>query len=186
MKIPFSKMHGLGNDFVVIDCRSESYGIEEHHVRAIADRRLGVGCDQILFLVNPENSEANTGYKIVNRDGSPAEQCGNGLRCVVEYLRRKDQVKTGALVEVGEELIEAYICENGHITVKIAPPDFSSQSVSLTVPKRGNYYVHELFGEKFHFGMVSMGNPHAVTKISLTEEAQIEKIGASVQSSGAF
>jgi diaminopimelate epimerase len=179
-------MHGLGNDFVVIDCRDESLSINQDNVRSMSDRRLGIGCDQILLLVKPVKQEAAAGYKIINRDGSLAEQCGNGLRCVVHYLKMKDEIKINTIVEVDDRLVQACVCEDGQIAVQMPTPDFSLEAMSLSVQTQGKYYNQELTGKDIQFGAVSMGNPHAVIKTLSVDDAQVSKIGAALQSSGIF
>ena len=106
MRIPFTKMHGLGNDFILIDCREESYCTDKFDMSLMANRRLGVGCDQILLLGQPKTQQAIASYEIFNSDGSRAEQCGNGLRCVVQYLKLQGEIDASAVVEIDDELIE--------------------------------------------------------------------------------
>ena len=109
MRIPFTKMHGLGNDFILIDCREESYCTDKFDMSLMANRRLGVGCDQILLLGQPKTQQAIASYEIFNSDGSRAEQCGNGLRCVVQYLKLQGEIDASAVVEIDDELIDATV-----------------------------------------------------------------------------
>jgi diaminopimelate epimerase len=186
MRIPFTKMHGLGNDFILIDCREESYCTDKLDMGLLANRRLGVGCDQILLLGKPKNREASASYKIFNSDGSPAEQCGNGLRCVVQYLKLQGEIKASTVVELGNELVDATACENGQITVKMLPPDFSPTSIALEVARQDKCYSRELAGKQLAFGAVSMGNPHAVIKIDSINDAGVSELGDAMQASGIF
>jgi diaminopimelate epimerase len=186
MRIPFTKMHGLGNDFVLIDCRDQSYCTDTLDMGLIANRRLGVGCDQILLLDQPRNKEASASYKVFNSDGSSAEQCGNGLRCVVQYLKLQGEIEATTVVEVGNELVEATACENGQVTVKMLPPDFSPTSIGLEVSQQDKNYSLKLAAEQLAFGAVSMGNPHAVIRVGSVNEASVSELGAAVQASGIF
>ena len=186
MRIPFTKMHGLGNDFILIDCREESYCTDKFDMSLMANRRLGVGCDQILLLGQPKTQQAIASYEIFNSDGSRAEQCGNGLRCVVQYLKLQGEIDASAVVEIDDELIDATISENGQVTVKMLPPDFSPTSIALEVTRQDKHYSQELGGKQLAFGAVSMGNPHAVIKTDSINEVSVSELGAAMQASGIF
>ncbi len=186
MRIPFTKMHGLGNDFILIDCRDESYCTAKFDMSLMADRRLGIGCDQILILGQPKSQEASASYKVFNSDGSRAEQCGNGLRCVVQYLKLQGEIETSTIVEVDNELIDATVSENSLVTVRMLPPDFSPTSIALEVARQDKHYNQEISGKQLAFGAVSMGNPHAVIKIDSINEVSISELGAAMQASGIF
>ncbi|MGB1881236.1 MAG: diaminopimelate epimerase, partial [Gammaproteobacteria bacterium] len=116
--IPFCKMHGLGNDFVIIDQRDRDFALGPAALKKLADRRYGVGCDQILFLERPDSAEALARYRVVNSDGSPAEHCGNGIRCVARLLARRGEVAGEQLtVEIDSRLFTLFL--TGDSAVKV-------------------------------------------------------------------
>ena len=196
----FTKMHGAGNDFVVLDLRDDpkpaalswrdrlATNARAALCRALADRRTGIGCDQILTIEPPRGNDALASYRIWNGDGSPAQQCGNGARCVAAWLVRdgsagahyfslESPVGTHAVEHVGEHRYEV---EMG--TAQFAPRD---------VPLRGfeyaqDEYALEIDGRQVRFGAASMGNPHAVIEVTDVDAAPVAGIGELLQQHAAF
>ena len=140
MLIDFVKMEGLGNDFVILDIRGTDIGIEREQFSKIADRRRGIGCDQILLIGEPDNKVADFSYSVVNADGSLAGHCGNGLRCVMLYLDNKKEIDGRTCVEIGKKFYFAEILPEGMVKVDMGSPDFTPEEVGLFgVNKKDRY-----------------------------------------------
>ncbi len=181
MKLKFTKMHGLGNDFVVIDAVNQSVFLTPERLRLLADRHFGIGCDQIL-LVEKAEGDADFRYRIFNADGSEVEQCGNGARCFVRYvhekgLTRKDEIR----VETLGGLIIPRLEANGEVTVNMGAPKFEPKEIPFVAEKRAMTYALDVGGGQVEISTVSLGNPHAVQVVAdidcapvLTEGALIE------------
>ncbi|GAB3346997.1 diaminopimelate epimerase [Lysobacter tyrosinilyticus] len=184
----FSKMHGAGNDFVVIDLRDGATTLDAELCRALGDRHMGVGCDQILTIEAPRSATAVASYRIWNSDGSHARQCGNGARCVAAWLLR-DGTADGDAFDVDSPVDTHHVTRlgNGNFRIAMGVPRFAPQDV----PLRGFEYAQpqytlEQAGETYLFGAVSMGNPHAVIEVADVATAPVESVGPQLQSLPAF
>ena len=125
MDIAFTKMQGLGNDFVLLDARGAALTLSAAQYRRLADRRYGVGCDQILLIDQPTRPGARVRYRVVNADGSPAQHCGNGVRCVARYLAEHDGVAEGLVpVEIAGQVFDIYLEPDGLVRVDMGEPNF--------------------------------------------------------------
>ncbi len=187
MKIPFVKMHGLGNDFVLLDQRAHHYGLSPAQIARLADRRFGVGCDQVLSLETPNDATAAVRYCIFNADGSSAEHCGNGVRCVARYLEQRGETQAGKVwVEIGTEVFELSLLDDGQVRVDMGRPRFAPADIPLAVSAEADRYVMSFEGQARHFGAVSMGNPHAVFEVEATAYAAVEGLGAALQDHALF
>jgi diaminopimelate epimerase len=187
VKIPFVKMHGLGNDFVLLDQRARHYGLSPAQIAHLADRRFGVGCDQVLSLETPHAAAAAARYCIFNADGTSAEHCGNGVRCVARYLEQRGESQAGkVLVEIGAEVFELALLADGLVRVDMGRPRFSPADIPLAVSAEVERYVLSFEGEARHFGAVSMGNPHAVFEVESTATAPVERLGPALQDHALF
>lgn len=174
-------MHGAGNDFVLVDCRQDPASLSPELVRRLCDRRLGVGCDQLITIEPPRSEGAAFAYGIWNQDGSPAGQCGNGARCAVAWARRAG-VFTGPAVRADSPsgMIEASIDADGSgIEVELGCPDFADAAVGFLDDGRPREIEHE--GQRLPFTCVSMGNPHAVVEVVGLDAAPVHAVGASLQ-----
>lgn len=187
-RLRFSKMHGAGNDFVVLDLRDGTPPPDAGLAARLADRHRGVGCDQILTIEPPRAAGSVASYRIWNSDGSTSQQCGNGARCVGAWL-----VRDGAAQ--GEEfLIDSPLrthvvqrLDDGHYAVAMGRPGFAPASIPLIgFPRAREEYVVPLQGENVRFGAVSMGNPHAVLEVGLIDAAPVERIGPLLQQHASF
>jgi len=187
-RLRFSKMHGAGNDFVVLDLRDGTPPPDAGLAARLADRHRGVGCDQILTIEPPRAAGSVASYRIWNSDGSTSQQCGNGARCVGAWL-----VRDGAAQ--GEEfLIDSPLrthvvqrMDDGHYAVAMGRPGFAPASIPLIgFPRAREEYVVPLQGENVRFGAVSMGNPHAVLEVGLIDAAPVERIGPLLQQHASF
>ena len=184
----FSKMHGAGNDFVVLDLRDGSAPPSPQLCRALADRHAGVGCDQILTIEPPRSQDAAAAYRIWNADGSSGAQCGNGARCVAAWLQRDGAVASPRFVldsPAGSHRVELHA--DGRVQVAMGEPDFAPAGIPLAGFGTGiDPYVLDLGGMPVEFGAVSMGNPHAVIEVDDVDSAPVERLGRALQQSGAF
>jgi diaminopimelate epimerase len=168
MKLPFTKMQGAGNDFVVVDFTKTTFSLSEKQLRAVADRHFGVGCDQILVVEKPSVGEADFRYRIFNGDGGEVEQCGNGARCFVKFVHGKGlTTKREVRVETLGGTIVPRLEEDGEVSVDMGPPRIE-QPLLQTL---------ELQGQGVEFVAVSMGNPHAVQVVPDAERAPVTTQG---------
>jgi diaminopimelate epimerase len=165
MKLKFTKMHGLGNDFVVIDGVNQSLSFSSQQLHRLADRHFGVGCDQIL-LIEPAEGEADFRYRIFNADGGEVEQCGNGARCFGRYVYDRGMTtKKEIRVETLGGLIIPRLEANGDVTVNMGVPKFEPQEIPFVAEKRARIYSLDIDNRQVKIGAVSMGNPHAVQQV---------------------
>jgi diaminopimelate epimerase len=182
MKLKFTKMHGLGNDFVVIDAVNQRISLSPEQLRRLADRHLGIGCDQVLLIEKAEG-DADFRYRIFNADGGEVEQCGNGARCFVRYVHDhgmtgKKEVRIETLSGVVIPKLEA----DGEVTVNMGVPKFDPAEIPFIAAQQAPTYPLRLNDRQVEISVVSMGNPHAVQVVSdlagapvLTEGPLIEK-----------
>jgi diaminopimelate epimerase len=187
MSINFHKMHGAGNDFVLLDLREQDYPLDSRRAGIISDRQLGVGCDQILVVeknVRPENTAR---YEIWNSDGSPALQCGNGARCIGLYLELNGELHAETFgIESPSGDISMKRCSDGEFEATMGVPDFTPSNVPLMLaPEAGHYRLESPWGQ-LELGAVSMGNPHALVLIDDITDSRIAKFGAFISSHDSF
>ena len=184
----FSKMHGAGNDFVVLDLRQGAGPPDAALGRALADRHAGVGCDQILTIEPPRSEGAVASYRIWNADGSHAAQCGNGARCVAAWLVRDGTAGGDRFVldsPSGQHAVERL--PDGDFRIAMGVPDFDPRAVPLAgFDSAQDEYVVALGQPAVRFGAVSMGNPHALVEVDDVDEAPVAELGAALQRHPAF
>jgi diaminopimelate epimerase len=187
MNLRFTKMHGLGNDFVVIDGITQTVSLSSEQCRRIADRHFGVGCDQILLVEKPTRDDVDFRYRIFNADGGEVEQCGNGARCFVRFVHDKQLTdKTAIRVETASGIIEPRLLDNGQVTVnmgapRVAPADipFAASAEALTYPLKVGTHTLEI-------SALSMGNPHAVLRVNDLDSAPVDILGAAIEAHQRF
>ncbi|MFL0797418.1 MAG: diaminopimelate epimerase [Cellvibrionaceae bacterium] len=188
MRLRFTKMHGLGNDFVVIDAVTQRIKLNSERVRKLADRRFGVGCDQVLIVEAPTNPDMDFRYRIFNADGSEVEQCGNGARCFAKFVR--DQKLTGKdsiSVETTGGNIVLNIQKDGQVTVDMGAPRFEPSALPFNAEARQTLYPIEVNGETVQASAISMGNPHCVLQIdSIENDERVATLGAALESHPRF
>lgn len=180
----FSKMHGAGNDFVVIDLRDGTTALDADLCRALGDRHMGVGCDQILTIEAPRSASAVASYRIWNSDGSLARQCGNGARCVAAWLLRDGTAK-GDAFEVDSPVDTHHVTRllGDRFRIAMGMPQFAPAAVPLRgFAEAQDQYTLEIAGETITFGAASMGNPHLVVEVADVANARVETIGPLLQS----
>lgn len=183
MRLEFEKMHGIGNDFVVMAEPAGSPGFSPEVIRRIADRRMGIGCDQVLIAAASDRDDADVTMRIFNADGSSAKQCGNGIRCFARFVRDRGIVANGSTVRVDTPsgVVEARFLEDGRVRANLGVPDFSPAAIPMRVGEQSDGYRLRLGGEQFTIGAVSMGNPHAVLRVDNAESAPVATIGPKIQ-----
>ena len=187
MHLKFTKMHGLGNDFVVFDGISQRVDLSPEQLRWLADRHFGVGCDQILLVERPRTADADFRYRIFNADGGEVEQCGNGARCFVRFvhdqgLTRRDEIR----VETAGGLIVPRLEADGQVTVDMGAPRFEPAQIPFLAEKQALTYTLPVDGREVEISALSMGNPHAVLQVKSVEAAPVGQLGPLIESHPAF
>jgi diaminopimelate epimerase len=187
MRIDFTKMHGLGNDFIVLNLPADACLPSREQWRALADRHGGIGFDQALVLLPPRRSSTDVFYRVFNADGGEVEQCGNGARCVAALLHRRGQGSDGMLtMDSAGGVLHARVLADGNVSVDMGVPDFDPRSLPFDAPVPSATYSISIGGESIEFSAVSMGNPHAVLRVAAVESAPVERIGRALQNSPHF
>ncbi len=182
MLLKFTKMHGAGNDFVVIDLISQHYKLRPRDVRLLADRHFGVGCDQVLVVEAPRNPEVDFSYRIYNADGNEVEQCGNGARCFARFVREKKlTTKRVITVETAAGVIELRVRNRQEVEVNMGVPIFEPEAIPFKADALSDSYSLLVDGETLEIGALSMGNPHAVLKVASVAEAPVERLGPLIE-----
>ena len=185
--LAFSKMHGIGNDFVVIDGVNQLVKLTEGQIRHIADRHFGVGCDQLLLGEPYDGKEADFRYRIFNADGSEVEQCGNGARCFAKFVYEQGLTdKTTIPVMTAAGRIELQIQPDGQVTVNMGIPELEPARIPFIFQQRQNRYTQEIMGKTVTFAAISMGNPHAVLTVNDVDTAPVETLGPVLESHPLF
>jgi diaminopimelate epimerase len=188
MELKFTKMHGLGNDFVVLDFTEKVVPLSGDQAAKIADRHFGVGCDQILIVEQSKREGIDFKYRILNADGSEVGQCGNGARCFVRYVHQKGLSKknpirvetlTGEMVLSEDEVTQL-------VTVDMGPPRFEPQDIPLAASKVEQCYQLDVDGSAVTFAALSMGNPHAVITVDELSTAPVKTLGSVLESHPIF
>ncbi|MBD3619438.1 MAG: diaminopimelate epimerase [Chromatiales bacterium] len=187
MKLHFTKMHGLGNDFVVIDAINQAVDLTPERVRFLANRRLGVGCDQVLVVEPSPVPEADFRYRIFNADGNEVEQCGNGARCFARFVRERgltDRTEIPVLTGGGRILLK--VQPDGQVTVDMGPPRLTPADIPFEAEAANTAYLLEVDGETVEIGAVSMGNPHAVLRVDNVQTAPVARLGPAIEAHPRF
>ena len=179
--INFTKMHGLGNDFVVMNNIDGDISLSVDEIRKLSDRRFGIGFDQLLMVESATSKEADFRYVIFNADGSEVSQCGNGARCFALYIQKKNlSYKNTLTVETNAGVLTLNINRNGSVTVDMGAPNFEPSKIPLNFENESSEYLVE----ELKVGSLSIGNPHAI--VIQDEIKDIEQAASKIQSSDAF
>ncbi len=187
MRLRFTKMHGLGNDFVVIDGISQKVRLSPERVRQLADRHFGVGCDQVLLVEAPEHTDVDFRYRIFNADGGEVENCGNGARCFARFVRdRKLTGRRRIRVETAAGQMELVVEDNDEVTVNMGAPEFTPARIPFQADQQAVRYELDVAGETLDIGAVSMGNPHAVMRVEDVTTAPVTRLGPLIESHPRF
>ncbi len=186
-RLQFTKMHGLGNDFVVLDGIGQHVDLSPAQLRQLADRRFGVGCDQVLVVERPTRADADFRYRIYNADGGEVEQCGNGARCFVKFVR--DRGLTGERrirVETASGIIAPELDADGQVTVEMGVPRFAPAEIPFVSDSDAPVQSLDVDGERVEISAVSMGNPHAVQVVADIDAAPVTTQGAKIERHARF
>lgn len=187
MSLRFTKMHGIGNDFVVLDRRAASAPLSDELVRRLADRHFGIGCDQVMTIEGSEDGDSAFRYGIYNADGSRAGQCGNGLRCVVRWLADRGLVRgQGIHLHGPSGPVRVEVLDNGQIRADMGMPEFEAARVPIAIGSTQPHYSVDIDGEPIRFGAVSMGNPHVVIAVDDLDATPVARLGARLESHALF
>lgn len=187
MRVKFTKMHGLGNDFVVLDAIQQSFQLTPLQIRQIADRHFGVGCDQLLLVESPTLPDADFRYRIFNADGGEVEQCGNGARCFVRFVHDKGLTRAKEIkVETAGGMIAPRLEDNGLVTVNMGAPRFAPPQIPFDAPAQAITYPLVLGETSIEVGVISMGNPHAVQVVVDVETAPVQTQGPLIERHARF
>ncbi len=187
MKIPFVKMHGLGNDFVFVDVRERPLADPEGFSKKYGDRRFGIGADQILLVGMPTRSGADLRMDIYNQDGSRVEMCGNGIRCFAKYVADRKILKKDVLeVETLAGIIRPRLLADGRVEVDMGEPRLDAKEIGVNLSGRIVAQEVPLAGEKRKMTCVSMGNPHAIFFVDDVAKIDLEKVGPAIENDPLF
>ena len=187
MKLRFTKMHGLGNDFVVFDGISQTVTLTPEQCRHIADRHFGVGCDQILLVEQSARGDVDFRYRIFNADGGEVEQCGNGARCFVRFVHDHGLTDKNTIrVETASGIIEPRLLDNGLVTVNMGAPRFVPADIPFAAEAEAMSYALKVGQHVIHIAALSMGNPHAVLKVNDLDNAPVDILGPAIESHARF
>ena len=182
MLLRFTKMHGLGNDFMVLDLISQHAHIQPKHAKAWGDRHTGVGFDQLLLVEAPTNPDVDFRYRIFNSDGSEVEQCGNGARCFARFVVDKRlTVKKQIRVETKGGIIELNLRPDGQVTVDMGAPRLVPEQIPFQADAEALSYAVEVDGQSVQLAAVSMGNPHAVLRVDSVDSAPVHSLGPKLE-----
>lgn len=187
MALTFSKMHGIGNDFVVLDCRREPLSLDTAAIRKLGERQFGVGFDQLLTIEPSEDEDCAFRYGIWNRDGTRSGQCGNGVRCVAAWLARDGSLVAGLVRLMSPSgPVHVEVLADGQVRVDMGEPRFAPSALPFEAAAERDRYSIDVAGRRLEIGAVSMGNPHAVIEVDNIDTAEVALIGAQVEHAEAF
>lgn len=182
----FAKMHGLGNDFVVLDARSGSVVPDAAQIAELSDRHRGIGFDQFLVLESSDHDGAFS-YRIYNADGSQAQQCGNGMRCLARYVFTHGLTPGNRITFFdGRQRVHAYLENDEDVTINMGCPVLDPKAIPFQATCQAESYELMVNGLNLEIGVISMGNPHAVLRVDHVKNAAVEEIGSAIESHNAF
>jgi diaminopimelate epimerase len=185
--IHFSKMHGLGNDFVVIDAINQHINLTSEQIRFMSNRHFGIGFDQLLLVEKPTSDNADFKYRIFNADGSEVGQCGNGARCFARFVRdKKLSDKNEIAVDTNSGQLLLRFTEQNLITVNMGIPKHNPMEIPLLAEQESILYTVTVNDENTRFGAISMGNPHAVIQVENVEKAPVDSLGKILENHSLF
>jgi diaminopimelate epimerase len=187
MTLAFTKMHGLGNDFILFDAPRPDRVPDAARLRSLADRHTGIGFDQALVLEPPRRDGTAVYYRIFNADGSEVEQCGNGARCVAALVARRRGLPAGEiLMDSPAGFVRARTRADGTVSVAMSVPDFAPAAIGFAADGEADAYALEVDGATLEIGAVSIGNPHAVLRVDAVASAPVDSLGPRVENHPRF
>ncbi|MBL3557976.1 MULTISPECIES: diaminopimelate epimerase [Marinobacter] len=185
--LSFTKMHGLGNDFMVVDAISQPFRLRPEMIRELADRHFGIGFDQLLVVEPPGLPDVDFRYRIFNSDGSEVEQCGNGARCFARFVRDQRLTNKKVIrVQTAKGVIELRVGRGGMVTVDMGVPELNPPAIPFAADRRKDIYTVEVGGETVELSAVSMGNPHGVLVVDDVESAPVGELGPRLENHPRF
>ena len=187
MIINFTKMHGLGNDFIVIDGINQALSLTPQQIRQLSDRHFGIGCDQLLLVESATSPGADFRYRIYNADGGEVEQCGNGARCFMRFVRDQGLTEKSHLtVETLGGPLKLIQQADGQVTVDMGVPRLEPADIPFIAPGRACTYALDVLDQHLQIAAVSMGNPHAVLLVDDVDSAPVTRIGPAIEHHSRF
>jgi diaminopimelate epimerase len=180
-----TKMHGLGNDFIVFDAADQAQVPNAETIRKLAERRTGIGFDQALALMQPSSTKVDVFYRIFNADGGEVEQCGNGARCIAMLVAKRLGRREIRMESPGGRTT-ALVRDDGLVSVDMGVPNFAPESLPFDASREANVYPLRIGEKELQIGAVSMGNPHAVIQVPSVRDADVDTIGPAVQNHSRF
>jgi diaminopimelate epimerase len=187
MQLDFSKMHGLGNDFIVFDAATPAAVPTAAALRRLSDRRTGIGFDQALVLEPPRRAGTDVYYRVFNADGSEVEQCGNGARCVARLVAsRRGEVERPLRLDSPGGIVQAQLRRDGQVSVAMGVPDFEPTALPFEAPALAASYTLDTRAGQIEIAAVSIGNPHAVLRVPCVADAPVDSIGPAVENHPRF
>lgn len=182
MRLEFTKMHGLGNDFVMIDLVSQHAFLEPEHIRLLADRNFGVGFDQLLLVEPPAHPDVDFRYRIFNADGSEVSQCGNGARCFARFVQDRQLTHKEIIkVETASGVLELRVDARGWVVVNMGAPRFAPEQIPFQASTEALTYCVDVLQQSVTLATVNMGNPHAVIVVADVATAPLATLGAALE-----
>ncbi|MDH3451448.1 MAG: diaminopimelate epimerase [Gammaproteobacteria bacterium] len=187
MRLEFAKMHGLGNDFIVIDASKRAFTLTAQQISGLADRRTGVGFDQLLVVEPARDRAAHLRYRIFNADGGEVEHCGNGARCFARFVQERGIANHQPLVlETSNGLVRVEALDEQNYRVDMGVPELEPARIPLQAPRRLLTYTLKIDADEYQFAAVSLGNPHAVLRVDDVENAPVTTLGPRIETHELF
>ncbi|MGB1836677.1 diaminopimelate epimerase, partial [Marinobacter adhaerens] len=178
----FTKMHGLGNDFMVVDAISQPFRLRPEMIRELANRNFGIGFDQLLVVEPPGLPDVDFRYRIFNADGSEVEQCGNGARCFARFVRDQRLTNKKVIrVQTAKGVIELRVGREGMVMVNMGVPEFNPPAIPFAADRRKDVYTVDVDGQTVELSALSMGNPHGVLLVEDVDQAPVETLGPKLE-----
>ena len=182
MLLKFTKMHGLGNDFIVVDAVSRKVFFNQKQIQRLSDRNFGIGFDQLLMVEPPTNPDMDFRYRIYNSDGSEVEHCGNGARCFAKFVLDRELTNKHIInVETKGGQIQLRVVDGGLVTVDMGMPSFEPKALPFTAEASEGLYPLEAGGKEHLITPVSVGNPHAVLRVDELLDEEVTSVGALIE-----
>lgn len=187
MLLHFTKMHGLGNDFMMVDLVTQRARLEAEQIRRLADRRFGIGFDQLLIVEPPRDPDVDFRYRIFNADGSEVENCGNGARCFARFVRDQRLTHKHEIhVETAGGTLVLQVEDDGQVRVDMGEPRFAPEALPFDAAEDRPLHALEVDGESLEIGVASLGNPHAVLRVDQVDTADVERLGPAIEAHPRF
>ena len=178
----FTKMHGLGNDFVVIDALTQNVRVTASMARRLGNRTLGIGCDQILVVEPPSDPNIDFNYRIFNSDGGEVEQCGNGARCLARFVKdRRLTGKSTIRVKTMNRVMELRINADNLVSVDMGIPALAPAEIPFQADESANLYAIDIGGNRYQIAAISMGNPHGILQVDDVQTAPVSELGPQLE-----